>query len=68
MGSVFDATYYDLLNVSPAAGPVDLKKAYRAAAILCHPDKNPNDPDAVRKFQEVSKRSTSTAFFPKNNS
>lgn len=50
---VVDTTYYDLLEISPSAKPLDIKKAYRKAAIKLHPDKNPDDPNAAARFQEV---------------
>lgn len=50
---VVDTTYYDLLNLYPDATSLDIKKAYRKAAIRLHPDKNPGDPTAAAKFQEV---------------
>jgi DnaJ-class molecular chaperone len=54
MGSkVVDTTYYDLLNVSPSASNLELKKAYRRAALIDHPDKNPGDEEAQYKFQEA---------------
>ncbi|ODV72370.1 Caj1p [Cyberlindnera jadinii NRRL Y-1542] len=50
---VKDTEYYDVLGISPDASASDIKKAYRKKAMLTHPDKNPNDPEAAKKFQEV---------------
>ena len=42
-----------ILGVSEDADQNDLKKAYRKASMKYHPDHNPHDPDAAKKFALV---------------
>ena len=46
--------YYKILGVEKTATTDQIKKAYRKLARQHHPDVNPNDPDAERKFKEVN--------------
>ncbi|EGP86965.1 unnamed protein product [Zymoseptoria tritici ST99CH_3D7] len=46
--------YYTLLGVDKSASERDLKKSYRRLSKKYHPDKNPNNETAAKKFVEVS--------------
>lgn len=46
--------YYKVLGISKTATQDDMKKAYRKLARKLHPDLNPNDKEAEKKFKELN--------------
>lgn len=46
--------YYEVLGIDKGADDATIKKAYRALAKKYHPDMNPGDAEAEKKFKEAS--------------
>ena len=46
--------YYDILEVSRNASAGELKKAFKKKAMKYHPDRNPDNPEAAKKFKEAA--------------
>lgn len=46
--------YYEVLGVERGADDASIKKAYRQLAKKYHPDMNPGDAEAEKKFKEAS--------------
>ncbi|MGB5202888.1 MAG: DnaJ domain-containing protein, partial [Eudoraea sp.] len=46
--------YYKILGINKKASENDIKKAYRKMARKYHPDLNPGDKEAEKKFKEIN--------------
>ena len=46
---------FAVLSLEPEAGLEDIRRAYRRAALRYHPDRRPDDPEALRRFHLVSR-------------
>jgi molecular chaperone DnaJ len=52
--NVSKSDYYEVLQVSREASDQELKTSYRKLAMLYHPDRNPNNPEAEEQFKACS--------------
>ncbi|KAK5640012.1 hypothetical protein RI129_010823 [Pyrocoelia pectoralis] len=50
-----DEDLYEILEIEPSSTINDIKKAYRKRALQCHPDKNPDNPNAAKLFHQLTK-------------
>ena len=51
----------EILGVDTAATVAQVKKAYRKLSREKHPDKNPDNPEAVNEFIQITKAYTVSA-------
>ena len=60
--------YYEVLGVEKNADDAAIKKAYRALAKKYHPDMNPGDQEAEKKFKEASEAMQYLVILKRENS
>ena len=59
--------YYKILGISKTASQEDVKKAYRKLARKYHPDLNPNDKEAEKRFKEINEAYSTLSDEDKKN-
>ena len=53
-GQLSQRDYYEVLGLSRSASADEIRKAYKTLARKHHPDANADDPDAQRRFAEIT--------------
>ena len=46
--------FYDILGISKSSNANEIKRAYRKIAMKYHPDRNPDNKEAEKKFKEAA--------------
>lgn len=46
--------FYKILGIKRSANEKDIKRAFKKMSLKLHPDKNPDDEEALKKYQDVS--------------
>ncbi|KAF8074875.1 DnaJ domain-containing protein [Lyophyllum atratum] len=54
MNTEVEVNPYELLDVKVESTEQEIRTAYRQRSLKVHPDRNPNNPDAARKFHELN--------------
>ena len=54
MAKITDLDLYELLGIENNANETAIKTAFRKKALLCHPDKNPNNQKALELFHNLT--------------
>lgn len=47
-------SFYDVLQVPKGASEDQIKRSYRKLALKYHPDKNPDNEEATKRFAEIN--------------
>mmetsp|Transcript_39876 Transcript_39876/g.70133 ORF Transcript_39876/g.70133 Transcript_39876/m.70133 type:complete len:316 (-) Transcript_39876:101-1048(-) len=49
------AEAYEILGITEEADEKEIQAAYRKGSLKCHPDRNPDDPEAAEKFDRLTR-------------
>ena len=46
--------FYKILGIKRSANDKEIKRAFKKMSLKNHPDKNPNDEEALNRYQDIS--------------